>query len=588
MPTLIGTGYSAVAAGFQHNLALKSDGSLWAWGANSSGQLGDGSTTDSPVPKQIGTGFSTVTAGRGYTVALKGEGSVWAMGANGFRQLGDGTLALARAYRRTAGPESLVVNESVNGPLDLIPTATKAIPADKLPPFWLQVSKASSVSTAITYNTLDLGLSGDVYVVAYLDPASPLLAGSTPLAKGMRALSVITKGGSTLVAAVLTRSGWKQSAAGVTTESAYSGTLNSSNSSISMFTAAQFDQTKDTGIFCVGYAVTASTSSAKGLIRSVVTGADTSVKDCPPIQVGSTTDGQAPTHPTNLAATAAGPGQVNLSWTASTDNVGVAHYNVYRGGTLIATLGNVTNYSDLSSQASTAYSYSVMACDAALNCSGQSTAAQDSTPAQPSMALAAGWNLVGNGGSTAMSVASLFGDTSKVNTLWKWVRTGSTPGIVYPAWAFYTPSADGGSAYAASKGYDTLTTIQSGEGFWVNAKMPFSVTMTAPAWMTSSSFQPGQSKALGSNWSLIATGETQAAGGFNKALSATPPAAGTVPINLTTLWAWDNTAGAWYFYAPDLDASGGLATYIATKGYLDFAAHGKTLGNGVGFWVNRP
>ena len=166
------------------------------------------------------------------------------------------------------------------------------------------------------------------------------------------------------------------------------------------------------------------------------------------------------------------------------------------------------------------------------------------------------------------------------------MRSGSTPGVVYPAWAFYTPSADGGAAYAASKGYDTLTTIQSGEGFWVNAKTPFSVTMTAPTWVASSSFQPGQSKALGSNWSLIATGDANSASAFNKAIGATPPAAGTIPVNLTSLWAWDNLNGAWYFYAPDLDSKGTLQGYLAQKLYRDFA--GNALTPATGFWVNRP
>ena len=75
---------------------------------------------------------------------------------------------------------------------------------------------------------------------------------------------------------------------------------------------------------------------------------------------------------------------------------------------------------------------------------------------------------------------------------------------------------------------------------------------------------------------------------FYLSLSATPSAAGTVPQNLTTLWAWDNSASQWYFYAPQLDASGGLANYISSKGYLDFTKNSKTLGKGQGFWVNKP
>ncbi len=351
-----------------------------------------------------------------------------------------------------------------------------------------------------------------------------------------------------------------------------------------MYDASKFDQTKDNGLFCVAYAG-ASASSAKGLIRSVVSGVDANLNICPPIQIGAPADTTAPSIPLNITAAAAGPGQVNLTWSAATDNTAVVRYNIYRGTALIATLDNVTSYTDIGPQASTAYSYSVMACDAAANCSGQSTQAQTATPAQPSLTLGAGWNLVGNGGNTAMSVPNFFGDPGKIYSLWKWVKTGSTPNITYPAWAFYTPGqADSGAAYAASRGYDTFTSIAGGEGFWVNAKVAMSVPMTAPAWILSSVFAPNQGKALTPGWSLIATGEAQTASAFNKAIGTTPPA-GVIPINLTSLWAWQNSSQRWYLYAPSLDASGGLAAYLSENNFLDFS--GVSFAPTMGFWVNK-
>jgi hypothetical protein len=59
---------------------------------------------------------------------------------------------------------------------------------------------------------------------------------------------------------------------------------------------------------------------------------------------------------------------------------------------------------------------------------------------------------------------------------------------------------------------------------------------------------------------------------------------------MTSMWAWDSTRSKWYFYAPSLEAESNtvLSDYINSNGYEDFTSSGKTLGNGVGIWVNRP
>jgi hypothetical protein len=63
-----------------------------------------------------------------------------------------------------------------------------------------------------------------------------------------------------------------------------------------------------------------------------------------------------------------------------------------------------------------------------------------------------------------------------------------------------------------------------------------------------------------------------------------------VPVNLTSLWAWDAAQSNWYFYAPSLEAQGAssLPDFAASAGYLDFTSSNKTLGPGVGFWVSKP
>ncbi|WP_291401961.1 T9SS type A sorting domain-containing protein [Daejeonella sp.] len=86
--------WKTIAAGYLHSVAIKSDGSLWTWGANGYGQLGDGSAANSKSPKRIGnaTDWKMVGGGYNHTLAIKNDGSLWAWGLNNFGQLGDGTF----------------------------------------------------------------------------------------------------------------------------------------------------------------------------------------------------------------------------------------------------------------------------------------------------------------------------------------------------------------------------------------------------------------------------------------------------------------------------------------------------------------
>ena len=70
-----------------------------------------------------------------------------------------------------------------------------------------------------------------------------------------------------------------------------------------------------------------------------------------------------------------------------------------------------------------------------------------------------GWNLLGNGTSLPISVASTFGNAANVLSVWKWDAATSS-------WAFYAPSySDGGAAYASAQGYEFLTSINPGDGY---------------------------------------------------------------------------------------------------------------------------
>ena len=82
-----------VSSGHFHNAALKSDGTIWTWGNNNFGQLGTGNTTQAITPIQVGTDNKWVAVCCGYffTLAIKSDGTLWAWGNNSNGQLGNGT-----------------------------------------------------------------------------------------------------------------------------------------------------------------------------------------------------------------------------------------------------------------------------------------------------------------------------------------------------------------------------------------------------------------------------------------------------------------------------------------------------------------
>ncbi|GFO65029.1 carboxypeptidase regulatory-like domain-containing protein [Geomonas paludis] len=86
-------GVAAIAAGSStHNVILKTDGTVWTWGTNEYGQLGNGTVEDNYLPIQVQglSGVKAVQAGGWFSVALKNDGTVWTWGINGSGQLGSG------------------------------------------------------------------------------------------------------------------------------------------------------------------------------------------------------------------------------------------------------------------------------------------------------------------------------------------------------------------------------------------------------------------------------------------------------------------------------------------------------------------
>ena len=91
-----GTNWKLVSGGKYHTAAIKTDGTLWLWGDNNSGKLGDNTTTGKSTPIQtisVGTNWNTVVTGLDITAAIKTDGTLWLWGKNNYGQLGNNTTS---------------------------------------------------------------------------------------------------------------------------------------------------------------------------------------------------------------------------------------------------------------------------------------------------------------------------------------------------------------------------------------------------------------------------------------------------------------------------------------------------------------
>ncbi len=270
-PKQVGTGFTAISAGYQHSLALKSDGSLWAWGTNYWGYLGDGQQTGSIArPRQVGTGYVRILAGGYSSIAYKADGTVWAWGQNISGTLGDGTLV-------TRATPTLVINDTATGLLDLIPGVTNTPLASDLPPFFLLANggigaDSATVNSTTQFNPADVGKPGAVFVLASV-PASGVasLPKSGPFSPGaaqQQALPAAT-GPNDLVLVQLTGTGWQTVVNNQFIPYA-SGLLGGQLASQSIVNGVQTNAIRGAA-FCVGYGTTAQEMVEAGRVRTVAT-----------------------------------------------------------------------------------------------------------------------------------------------------------------------------------------------------------------------------------------------------------------------------------------------------------------------------
>lgn len=105
-PTQVGTGtsWAALSAGFAHTCATQLDDSLWCWGDNATGQLGNGTTTAEHAPTLVGANSTwvSVAAGGQHTCATRTDKSLWCWGDNSHGELGQGKAVLQTSVAESA------------------------------------------------------------------------------------------------------------------------------------------------------------------------------------------------------------------------------------------------------------------------------------------------------------------------------------------------------------------------------------------------------------------------------------------------------------------------------------------------------
>ena len=102
VPRILLEGVADVSAGDSHVVALKRDGTVWTWGSNFNGRLGDGTTTHRDTPAQILDQVKAISAGTFHSLALRTDGTLWAWGPNGHGEIGDGSTTDALRPKKIA------------------------------------------------------------------------------------------------------------------------------------------------------------------------------------------------------------------------------------------------------------------------------------------------------------------------------------------------------------------------------------------------------------------------------------------------------------------------------------------------------
>ena len=253
--------------------------------------------------------------------------------------------------------------------------------------------------------------------------------------------------------------------------------------------------------------------------------------------LGTAPDTQPPTMPTNLTATAVSSSQINLAWAAATDNVGVAGYRVFRNGSQVAAPVGIA-YADTNLAATTTYSYTVAAFDAAGNVSAFSAAVLATTPAAP-------------------------------------VPDTNPPAITITAPA--NGAVVTGPVTISANATDNVAVVGvqfKADGVNLGAEVP-----SAP-------YQAAWNSALAANGAHSLTAAARDAAGNSTTVSVIVTVSNTVPVlGLVCSWPFDEGAGT---TANDASGSGNPGTLVNNPAWTTGKINGALSFNGVNNYVSTP